>query len=372
MIRNIFNLRFSWLPVICILVAFTSHTVHAATPNVSQLLANAERGSVDQEIKLAEAYLTGNGVAKNPELATHWYEKAAQGGNPEAQILVGQFYQAGIGVPTDPARAFHWYQLAATSGSSDALLHMGVAYAMGLGIKKNESLALQYLREAADKGNGTGAGYLGILTYIGFGVSKDVAAAERWFTLGEKLHDPISYYNLGLLYSTVPDHSHDPAKAAKLLRQASEAGYIPAVHALALHLVRYPELAKSPAESRHLAESAAEAGFWKSSVFLGIVARDGIGMPVDRRAAYYHFKVATLQNEAKAEKLLAGDMERLSAKLGPDQVNAIDSEANSWVQQHQSTERFVHINGKTLLYIPNNPDLTDDLRAGTSGSSPDV
>jgi uncharacterized protein len=360
-----------WLPVTCILVAFSSHTVHAATPNVNELLANAERGSVDQEIKLAEAYLTGNGVAKNAELATYWYEKAAQSGNPEAQNLVGQFYQDGVGVPVDPVRAFHWYQLAAASGSSDAFLHRGVAYAMGLGVKKNESLALEYLRLAVDKGNGTGAAYLGILTYIGFGGSKDVAAAERWLNVGEKLHDPISAYNLGLLYSTVPDHPHDAGKAAKFLRQASEAGYIPAVHALALHLIKYPQLAKSPGEPRALAESAAEAGFWKSSVILGIAARDGIDTPVDSRAAYYHFKVATLQNES-AERLLAGDMKRLSAKLGPNQVNAIDSEANSWFRQHNSTERFVHIKGKTLLYIPNSPELTAKLQAGLSGSRPDA
>jgi TPR repeat protein len=130
MIPSVFNLsqhsiRSIWLPVTCILVAFSSHKVHAATPNVNELLANAERGSVDQEIKLAEAYLTGNGVAKNPELATHGYEKAAQSGNPEAQNLVGQFYQDGVGVPVDPVRAFHWYQLAAASGSSDAFLTWG-------------------------------------------------------------------------------------------------------------------------------------------------------------------------------------------------------------------------------------------------------
>ena len=377
MIRSVFNSvhlssRFTFLLATCVLVAFKSHTIHAATPNLSQLVAEATQGSVQYEIQLAEAYLTGKGVVPNAELATHWYERAAQGGNPEAQNLVGQFYQAGIGVPANPLRAFHWYQLAAASGSSDALINIGMAYELGLGVKKDESLAMQFFRQAVEKGNGTGAAYIGILNYIGAGVSKDAVAAEHWFNVGQKLHDPISAYNLGILYSTVPDHPHDIDKAAKFLRQSSETGYFPATHALALLLVRYPALARSTNEAVNLAQSAANEGFWKSSVLLGILARDGIGMPVDKRAAYYHFKVATLQGESKTERLLTGDLVQLSAKLGPEAVSAIDSEANTWFQEHRSIQRFVHTNGKKLLYIPSTPDLEDVMRAGLDGTHPDA
>jgi TPR repeat protein len=377
MIRSVFNpphlsSRAAFLSATCVFVAFTSHTIHAATLNVNQLLTKAAQGSVMHEIQLAEAYLTGKGVAQNAELATHWYERAAQGGNPEAQNLVGQFYQAGIGVPANPSRAFHWYQLAAASGSSDALLNMGTAYELGLGVKKDESLAIQFFHQAVDKGNGTGAAYIGILTYIGAGVNKDVVAAEHWFNVGQKLHDPISAYNLGILYSTVPDHPHDIEKAVKFLRQAAETGYFPATHALALLLVRYPTFAKSSDEPVSLAESAANAGYWKSSVLLGILARDGINMPVDRRAAFYHFKVAVLQGESQTETLLAGDLVQLSAKLGPEEVSAIDSEANSWFQEHHSIPKFVHTNGKKLLYIPSTPDISDAMRAGPPTTHPDA
>jgi uncharacterized protein len=363
--------RLIW-PAACMFLAMSFHATHAATPKMQQLLTKAEKGSVDQQIQLAEAYLTGNGVPRDPALAAHWYEKAAQGGDPQSQNLVGQFYQAGLGVPVDPARAFHWYQLAASSGSSQALLNMGVAYALGLGVKKDAPLAVEYFRKAAGKGNGTGAAYLGIMSYAGLGINKDVASAEHWFAVGEKLHDPVSAYNLGILYSTAPDHPHDDAKAAKFLRESSDTGYLPAMHGLAIYLLHHPELAKFPGESVRLAQSAADAGYWRSSVLLGILARDGIGMPIDQKAAYYHFAVALLQSNSKAAALLTGDMERLSAKLGPEQVSSIDSEANQWFMQHHSTETFVHSNGRKLLYIPSSPDMADIMHSDLPGHHPEA
>jgi len=65
-------------------------------------------------------------------------------------------------------------------------------------------------------------------------------------------------------------------------------------------------------------------------------------------------------------------MERLSAKLGPEQVSSINSEASQWFMHHHSTETFVHSNGKKLLYIPSSPDIADIMHSDLPGPRPEA
>ena len=74
-----------------------SEAAFAATENVHKLQVKAERGFVKEEVELASAYFTGDGVAQDARLAAYWYQKAAESGNPEAQNQVGYFYEAGLG-----------------------------------------------------------------------------------------------------------------------------------------------------------------------------------------------------------------------------------------------------------------------------------
>lgn len=377
MIRNIFgSSRLLSLTVrlflVCVVADYYPHVAHASVPDVQQLQVKAEKGFVPQQLELAEAYFTGAGVAQDARQAAYWFQKAAQAGNPEAENLVGYLYETGVGVAADPARALHWYQLAAASGSSDAILNIGVLYVLGLGVKKDVQAAADYFQKAVDQGNGTGASYLGSLNYSGVGMKQDIAAAERWYTLGAKMHDPISAYDIGSLYSTAPDHAHDPAKAVEYLRESAETGYVPAMHSLALLMIHHPEFAKSPQESRHLLEYAADAGYWRSSLLLGVLARDGDGTPADSKAAYYHFRVAILQGGESAQRLLHVDIDRLTATLGIEQTQSIDANANSWFGQHHLTPAFVHTKGgrKKFFSEAPRPDLADLLHAGLTYSSP--
>ena len=360
------------LLIACIVIGPYSRIVRAATPNVHQLQAKAERGFVNQEIELAEAYFTGNGVEHDAKLAAYWFQKAAESGDPESQNLVGSLYEVGLGVPADAARAMHWYQLSAASGLSDADVNLGVMYALGVGVKKDALMAAQYFEKAVQRGNGTGATYLGTLYYSGIGVKEDKVAAEHWYVIGQKMHDPISTYNLGALYSTAPDHPHDFLKAVRFLRQSADAKYVPAMYSLALLVIQHPELAKSRQQVQDLLEFTANAGYWKSSVLRGIVARDGNGVPVDTKMAYYHFRVAILQGGAAAENLIGHDAHKLATMLGTEQSQALESEASSWFQQHKLTPAFVHIKGQRdkIFSDPTGRDPVGALNAGLLLSNP--
>jgi uncharacterized protein len=322
---------------------FASATAGAGV-DLNHVRTLAEQGSISDEIALAGDYFTGNGVPQDSKMAAHWYEKAAGHGDAAAQNQIGYFYQAGIGVHQDPKRAFHWYQLAAASGLAIAKVNLAIIYLHGLSVAENDDLAVRLLTQAFEEGNGTAATYLGDLYYFGMGVKQDKAVGEKWFESGLKLHDATAAYNLGTFYSVNTDHVHDLPKAAELLRQAADAGYVPAMHSLGLLLVNHPELKQTPEQGRTLLEAAADAGSWKSSIVLGILARNGQGIPVNYKDAYFRFRLAVLQGGADAEQVIKGDMERLAAKIGDQERQTEVAAADTWFQHHSLRLVFIYKN----------------------------
>ncbi len=329
-----------------------------------------EPRSADQEINLAADYLAGRGVAEDPKLAAYWYEKAAGAGDPRAELQIGYLYEAGFGVNKDPARAAHWYQLAASGGLVRAKVNLAIAYLWGTGVPTNQKLALKLLNEAASDGSGLAACYLGDFYAFGIGVLKDQATAEQWYRTGASLHDPLAEFDLATLLFDAKDHPHDLRAAAALFRESAAAGYVPAMHSLGLLLVRNPDLAQSPGEATNLLNDAANAGNWKSSILLGILARDGAGAPLDDSAAYYHFRIAVLQHGDEAAKFLAEDIRKLSARLGPDRTRNLDAQADAWYQQHHFVLEFVEKQGderggfpRLALSIPQNGEHAAQLLA---------
>jgi len=156
------------------------------------------------------------------------------------------------------------------------------------------------------------------------------------------LHNPQAEFDLGTLLFTQKNHAHDPEKAAALFRESAAAGYVPAMASLGLLLVRNPALANAPGEAVSFLNQSAEAGAWKSSMILGILARDGKGVPADPTAAYYQFRVAALQGGENARQLLADDLKALTARLGPAETAALDARAEDWYRQHHLVLEFVY------------------------------
>ncbi|HEY2039690.1 MAG TPA: tetratricopeptide repeat protein [Edaphobacter sp.] len=337
---------------VCVVYVPSSKGVSPDEEKVAKLQTDAERGTIKAELELAAHYVTGTGVPQDASLAARWYEQAARSGDADAQNQIGHFYQIGFGVPVDLARARNWYQLAATSGSTSGKLNLGALYLSGLGVPKDANVARQLFEEAANRGNGTAAAYLGVMYYLGLAGSPDMATAEKWFERGVKLHDPIAGYDLGSLLSVAPDHAHDIRKATNLLRDSARAGYVPSMHSLGLLLVGHPELEKVTNEGLTSVETAAGAGEWRSSIFLGILARDGRGGPVDRKSALLHFEIAVLQGGEEAEHMLRHDLEKLSSGLDADERASISSAAQAWYEQHPFAEKFIVKDPNVAKYFP--------------------
>lgn len=329
----------------CIVIARPTHRVYAM--DVNELQTKARQGYVAEQLELGEAYLMGKGLPKSYKDAEYWYEKAANSGNAEAANLVGYMYQAGVGVAADPARAVRWFELSAASGCSNALINLGVLYMVGFGVPKDPADAREYFRRGLEHGNGTGAAYLGTMAYFGNGAEQDTNAAEHWFKVGQKLHDPISTYDLGILYSTVPRHPNDVAKAVRYLRQAADANFVPAIESLGTVLLRHPELSRDRGEAVRRLQAAADAGSWKASVTLGVMAHTGSGIAADDKTAYFHLRVGILQGGSSAQAIAGKHIPKLIQSLGEVQARGVEADAAAWVQQHSGAATLVKTKGQS-------------------------
>lgn len=309
---------------------------------VARLHARADQGYIPEEIQLAAAYLSGDGVPQDNAQAAHWYLKAAESGNPEAQNQVGYFYQTGIGVRVDLERAAHWFQLASSSGMGWAKVNLGVSYLRGEGVRQNVSTARQLFLEGVDKGIGLGATYLGVMAYFGIGMPADKAAAARWFETGVKLHDPEAAYDLAVLVCQAEGAGRDLHRASELLRFSAAKGFVAGKHALGLLLVNHSEFARTSHEARLALDEASDAGNWKSSVLLGILERKGAGgNPPDANRAFYYFSLAALQGGEEAGRAVSPDLAALRARLTPERQAGLAAQADARFREHPVALKFV-------------------------------
>lgn len=302
---------------------------------LASLLKRAGQGHIDDEMKLARAYLTGKGAPQNLEESAHWFKRAAELGNPRAQNVIGYFYQRGIGVRADQDRALHWFQMSSAAGFPSAKVNLGIMYLRGDGVHRDYSLARNYFERAMEKGSGLGAAYLGDMEFLGLGCKADPSAAEKWYEKGVKLHDPVAAYDLAYLYSIAPNHEHKFTRAVRLLRQAIGKGFNPAKHALAFLLLNHPELGPSGREAHTLLQEASDGGQWRASSLLGILARDGRDGPVDSAQAYYYFHLAARQGGDEALNNVRRELELLAAKLSKEQRAAAEARAEALYQRQQ-------------------------------------
>ena len=351
-LHPLLRIRIRWISlliIVCLLDA-TSAEAKPDTAGVADLQTKAARGYVKQELELAADYFAGRGVPKDLTQSAYWYRKAADQGNPAAQVYLGYMYTVGMGVPQDRTEAIRWYRRAASAGNAEAEVNLAALYLRGDGIKQDIQEALRLLKSAADKRDGRADAYLGLASYMGLGGAVDHTAAEAWFRIGAKQHDPEAEFLLASFDANEPGRVPDLANEAKLLRLSAADGYVPAMHGAGLLLVNHPDLAQHPQEATNLLLSAAYAGDWQSSAALGMLARDGRRMPKDQRVAYRWFCIAVLQGGSPAETYLRPGLRRLATSF-PDAAS-VEQEAAAWRQIHPNRDLFVYVNEMNPKYFP--------------------
>lgn len=107
----------------------------------------------------ANAYLVeGNrySAAGNCNMATSFYQYAAQLGNNKAQFFIGKAFDEGCGVSQDSAEAIRWYRRAALLNNNDARNALGHAYQTGTGVPQDDGKAYRWYIQAGFNGDDDG------------------------------------------------------------------------------------------------------------------------------------------------------------------------------------------------------------------------
>ena len=331
--------------------SFLASDVSPDAPS-EELQRRASAGHLREELELARDYYTGHGVARDFPQAVYWYRKAADQGDPGAQVDLGYLCLKGIGLQPDAAQAARWFERAASSGSAAGKLDLAVLYLRGNGVPQDSRMAFSLLSELAKHEDPRGEAYLGFLYMLGVGVDKDPRVAERWFEKGAKHHSPEGQYAMGTLFSLTEGHTHDLQRAAVYLRESAQTGYVPSEHSLGLLLVNHPELPQRPGEAQSLLETAANGGSWRSSVILGILYRDGKGVPKDTAAAYRWFIIAGEQGGEKTQEYVRGEVATAKAVLSADQQQQAENSAEQWMGVHPNKDVFLKQGGRESAFFP--------------------
>lgn len=186
------------------------------------ILAEAEKGSCDDQLSLGRCYLYGEGVSKDLTLAEKWLKKAAENttiiGNSkvEAQLLLAEINS------NNPPEAQRWYRAAAESGDigskikianiilsnhpestetrneaeqwlydansqGDPVAALTLAkFYLTKEVNKKENV-LPLLYDAAGKGSGEAASMIGSIFYEGNIADKDIKKSLEWFKRAKNL-----------------------------------------------------------------------------------------------------------------------------------------------------------------------------------------
>ncbi len=135
---------------------------------------------------LADCYLRGQGVEKNPQRAVELLSTAANiMNNPRAMNMLAGLNRKGLGdiLKPNPEEAFRLYSRATDAGYLDAQGNLGVLYIQGEGTLKDEKKAVELFKDGADMKNSVCQFFYAMCLEGGVGVPQDPGAAKKYYIL---------------------------------------------------------------------------------------------------------------------------------------------------------------------------------------------
>jgi len=160
-----------------------------------ELHAKAQAGDAVSQLELANAYLYGNGIEEDGDIAEEWAIKAAENDNVDAMYLLGESYSTDALLRSDFdeegskegfIKAAKWYQEAVKHNHAEAMLELSDLYESGDGVPKDEKQAFLLLEKAATLGVPQAMNKLRYAYEKGMGVETDLEKATYWNDLYEK------------------------------------------------------------------------------------------------------------------------------------------------------------------------------------------
>lgn len=258
----------------------------------------AQLGYPEAQLKLAYMYDKGISFSPNYELAGHWYTLSAQQGNKYAQYFLANMYQVGkLGEP-DFEQAKSWYYKAAEQKMFQAIVAMGVV---------NETMAHNY------------------------------QDALEWYQFAAKSNNPVTWFNLALMYEYGKGRDVDFDKAYELYIEGEAKGYLPAQVQLAKLYYQGAGVKKDLYIASSMFKKAANRNDPYAQYQLGYMYEQGLGVEKNAQKASEYYKKAA----AKGVDLAYVGLQRinqlsLQPKAEVKDNSAIEAKTESVKAEEQS------------------------------------
>jgi TPR repeat protein len=147
--------------------------------------------SVEDMIKHAREFESGEVLPKDQEYALKLYRAAATQGSAEAKCRLGTMLTGGRGVPADARKARALWDESLVAGFSDAKYWLGTRLCTGSdGLEIDCNRGWSLVMEAAGGDDLEAIFFVGDSFEKGRCISQDRAAARKWFLRGAAIGDP--------------------------------------------------------------------------------------------------------------------------------------------------------------------------------------
>lgn len=250
----------------------------------------ANSGNAAAQCSMGQLHLDGvasAGIARDPDKARVWFERAAAGGDSDAAwtlaVMLGNQPQLS---EADRKKALGLMDQAVQAGHLPALIEYGSRLVTGKGVKADVPRGLSLLQKAVDQQSGQAAMALGSLYEEGSGVKKDPAKALEFFNIAVGRNEFSGYNKLGYFYENGIGVAKDEKKALEFYQTGAGHKVGMCLYNLAVfHDEGKGGLTKDPVKAFDCHYQAAMSAFVPSQLALGTRYRDGKGTLPDPQAA---------------------------------------------------------------------------------------
>jgi enhanced entry protein EnhC len=260
-------------------------------------LGNSKAG-----LLLADYYLSLGNETQKMQQARQIYQHFAEKGDKEGQLKLAYMFEQGLGGGVDLTSAQQWYTLAAEQGQPVAQYLLGRLYQLGTTDKQPDYLqAKQWYEKAQNK-------YTPAAVALGFiydTVEDNYKQAQGEYQLAANKHNPISKFNLGLIYEKGKGQPVDTAKAKDNYLQAAENGHTQAMVQLAGLYFNGVAGPRNEQQALYWYKKAAELGDRDALYQLGLLSETGVAIKLDFPDAINYYQKAAEKGNAKAMLALA-------------------------------------------------------------------
>ncbi|KAG0252473.1 hypothetical protein DFQ27_008058, partial [Actinomortierella ambigua] len=282
-------------------------------------LLSAQQGHVVAQRKIGLMYAAGQGVElPRPEAAASWLLKAAQQGDAKAQHYIGEIYKVGRGVSQRDAEAIKWFTKAAHQGISDAQFSLGEMYAAGRGVKQSFTEAAKLFTKAANQDHPQAQAKLGVLYQKGLGVEKSATKALKWFKDATNHDVSFAQFSLGMMYMQGEGMEKSEVEAFKWFIKAANQGLPGAEFIVGMMYTSGGEACrKDHLEASKWYTRSANHGDPDAQLILGYKYEMGDGVQENEEEAIKWYTMAAKQGQSEAYQCLANIRQRRGQHYWP-------------------------------------------------------